>query len=249
MAAARPKSGDIDGVIGRNVRRVRQQRNASQDGLAQALRDAGWLAATDQVLIAVEKGARSLRFGEVLILADVLNAPVAALLDVPEGERVRIGRSVPGSGADLVRRLTEAPHHHGEPSSDWSDLDQARHGSRTSADGRHFGGDESKREAERHVASRLGLTPAEVVQRSYRLWGRTLSDERDARCATRASIDATPRQRATWRGHVTRELLAELRNETAGELDLGAVGDLMDVLEDTVRRRSSQSAEGRKGPR
>jgi transcriptional regulator with XRE-family HTH domain len=249
--AARPSAADVDRVVGRNVRRVREERGASQDGLAQALRDAGWLAASDQVLIAVEKGTRSLRFAEVLLLADVLNVPIAALLEVPPGEWVRVGTRVPTTGPDLVRRLTEAPHQFGEQSNAWSDLEQARRDTQFSASGRHSWGDETKREAERHAASKLGVAPGEVVQRSYRLWGRTLSDERDARCATRASADATARQRATWRGHVTRELLTDLRNDIKGELelDLGAVVGLMDVLEDKVGERSSERARGREGPR
>ncbi len=249
MAAAKPRPGDLDGVIGRNVRRVRLERGASQDDLAQALRDAGWGAATDQVLMSVEKGNRSLRFHEVLLLADVLNVPVAALLEVPDGW-VRLGSRVPESGRDLVRRLTEKPHKYGERSSAWSDLEQARRDAQFSAGARHSFGDESKREAERHAANRLGLAPDEIVRRSYDLWGRTLSDERDGRYGARAPTDASSRQRATLRGHITRELLDELRGVIGREAEeriLGGATEVMDALEDSLERKGKVHASEEEG--
>lgn len=69
-------------------------------------------------------------------------------------------------------------------------------------------GIETTREAERHASQRLGVPVETIVGVSYRLWGRTLSDERDARALT--GPDVTARSRATTRSHVTRSLLEEL---------------------------------------
>ncbi|MEB4208754.1 hypothetical protein [Mycobacterium sp. 94-17] len=58
-------------------------------------------------------------------------------------------------------------------------------------------------EAERRMAKALGVEPFVVEYAAAYLWGRTVSDERDARVAG----DASPQKR----GRVTRQLQAELR--------------------------------------
>lgn len=57
-------------------------------------------------------------------------------------------------------------------------------------------------DAEWRAAARLGLKPAKVRQLAQKLWGTSLTDERDRR-----TNDLRPGKRA----HVTRALLAEIR--------------------------------------
>ncbi|MGW5123278.1 helix-turn-helix domain-containing protein [Streptomyces sp. NPDC004069] len=62
-------------------------------------------------------------------------------------------------------------------------------------------------EATVKAAQRLGWSPQEVDATAHRLWGRSLTAEREAR------IGGAPRTRADQarRGHVTRQLMGELR--------------------------------------
>jgi transcriptional regulator with XRE-family HTH domain len=65
-------------------------------------------------------------------------------------------------------------------------------------------------DAEAKTAARFGVEPILVVRAAHRLWGRGLTDERERRIAERADPDASPRTLQAIRGHVTRELVAEL---------------------------------------
>lgn len=73
-------------------------------------------------------------------------------------------------------------------------------------------------EAEDKAARRLGV-PVEVLREaSEQLWHRRLTDEREARLEARLTEtgEATPRSLQAVRGHVTRELLDELRHTLEG---------------------------------
>ena len=74
-------------------------------------------------------------------------------------------------------------------------------------------------EAEQKAAKRLGVTADDIMAGALYLWGRTLSAERDARAEKQATDDASPRRLQAIRGHVTRDLLNELRPvlETKGD--------------------------------
>lgn len=72
-------------------------------------------------------------------------------------------------------------------------------------------------EAEQRIARRLG-EPREVLTRVYaRLWGRSLSAERDARVADALPPGTDPRTVQAKRGRITRDLMSEveefIRNE------------------------------------
>jgi hypothetical protein len=70
-------------------------------------------------------------------------------------------------------------------------------------------------DAERHAARKLGMTSERLSVAARRRWGRTLSQERDRRLSERTD-DASPRSRQALRGHITRELMAELEEELGG---------------------------------
>jgi transcriptional regulator with XRE-family HTH domain len=227
MAAAKRKATELDAAVGRNVRRIREDLGGTQDQLVQALRASGWEVSAATV-IALERGERKITIEEGLLLADVLNVAFAELLaDDADHPHVRLGSLYPDYGANLRARLTQArlPAKPTAEETTWMELQQRR---RTMGFGTtdtstlesfargslgYTANDEAAREAERHAAERLGISPDEVVRRSYAIWGQTLSDERDARTAERVEPDASHRSRTVVRGHVTRELLAELEKQ------------------------------------
>jgi len=63
-------------------------------------------------------------------------------------------------------------------------------------------------DAETRAARRLRMTPSELRRLAQRLWGRTLDEERDERVARLR--ERGPGVLRALRGHVTRELTAEL---------------------------------------
>jgi hypothetical protein len=70
-------------------------------------------------------------------------------------------------------------------------------------------------DAERHAARKLGTTPERLTIAAIRRWGRTLAEERDHRLNERAG-DVSLRRLQALRGHITRELMAELEDELRG---------------------------------
>jgi hypothetical protein len=67
----------------------------------------------------------------------------------------------------------------------------------------------ASRAAERKAADRLGVTPGELVEAAFDLWGKGLTDERDQR-ATKRTGGLDPTSARTVRGRITRELIVEL---------------------------------------
>jgi hypothetical protein len=65
-------------------------------------------------------------------------------------------------------------------------------------------------EAEQKAAARLDVSVESLQGSAFTLWGRSLPDERDQRVGDRKEVDASARTVQALRGHVTRELLAEL---------------------------------------
>ena len=66
--------------------------------------------------------------------------------------------------------------------------------------------------AEQKAAASLGITPTQVQELAERAWNRDLTTERDARVSERTEDkEVSARSLQALRGHVTRELLNELR--------------------------------------
>jgi hypothetical protein len=68
-------------------------------------------------------------------------------------------------------------------------------------------------DAEQKAARRLRTFPLAVAAAARKRWGRSLTEERDRRVSEHAPADATPRTLQALRGHVSRDLLDELREE------------------------------------
>jgi len=216
MAAAKRKASEVDALIGRNVRYIRDTFSATQDDLAQALRESGWPQASGLIVFTIERGERVVSVEEMFILGDVFNVPATELLhDIGDPEDIRLGTLSPENTKKLRKRLTEKPRKREEEP--WGETQRHRKTEPgvASGTGAAYNALVAAREAESYAAKRLGIPPEEVVRRSFALWEQSLTEERDARTAKRIDPDASPRSRRTVRGHVSRELLAELEEQDA----------------------------------
>src|SRR5262249_61024173 len=99
-------ASDLDAVVGANVRRIRERLGATQDELAQFLRDRGWNDASGVMLVDLERGARKVGLAEVFVLADALNVPVVQLLENDGMLRITSSGGVADSSRGLAERFT-----------------------------------------------------------------------------------------------------------------------------------------------
>lgn len=131
-----------------------------------------------------------------MALANVTGKPVGLSDLVTHPGRVRINREISMRGDELVSAVS------GEPS-DWR-ADDGDFGSLLKAIAvRQAGG-----EAEQRAAQSLGVSGGEFQRLAVQLWGRSYSEERDAR----AGADAN----AQKRGQIARQLKSEMREALKG---------------------------------
>jgi hypothetical protein len=209
-------------LIGGNLQRIRGDR--SQDELA-AMARRGGLPWSRQVISALEAGTRELNLGEVLLLCTAIGASPTDLLAgeeeewvilQPRGEEPSV-LDLPGLGTyTLMGSMAKAM-----PIGDLRNLvsgpKPARAVVKTWAQNRQKFDEStaavtvemaSRHEAELHIARKLGVEPADVARAAVELWGTSLTEERDRRVAVVRQGDG---DRRAIRGHVTRNLIAELR--------------------------------------
>lgn len=222
------KPGRLTTVVVRQLRLLREQHAVRQDDVARAARRRGlkWTRAT---VAALETGRRKLgaeelvllpavlsdSFGRDLQLADLL--PLDALIALP-------GTTIRGDAfRQLLQGQATIPPQPGTPESDQVQAVVRRRefrrrralceriwptaqASEVATAERDAGAD-----AEQKAAHDLGVDPFAIALAARKLWGRSLSDERDRRAADRGSLP--PRRLQARRGHMTRKLLTELRVE------------------------------------
>lgn len=204
-----------------NLKRIREASGRRQDDVAAEARRLG-LTWTRSTVAALETGRRELKIEELValpvILGSALGKPVTALDLYACGDAISLTPAVALSTQELARALSgqrvsvrwlvdeerqrlideELP----ELADILSGFDDATV-ERALVAGRG--------EAEAKAAGSLGVLPGLVGAVAVHLWGRSLSDERDAR----AGSDGDARSLQARRGHATRALLAELRDELA----------------------------------
>lgn len=73
-----------DAVVGAHVRLLREARGMSQAAIAEAMASRGFEGFYPQTVLKIEKGTRSLKFVEGVVLADVLGVGPAELFELPE---------------------------------------------------------------------------------------------------------------------------------------------------------------------
>lgn len=212
-------------VVGENVKRVRTERHVLQEEVASAARNAG-LKWTGVTITQIENGNRSITAEELLLLAIVLDEPLAELLHYPDADieltdtmllPSQVLRALASSGRRVseLHKVDESLQWRPTPNLEW-ELDErileglwrghlypsllsyirVREGARG--------------EAERKAGMQMHGTAAEMAATALRVFGRSLTEERDVRAE--AATKEGKELRAV-RGHITRALLEEVRRE------------------------------------
>lgn len=198
-------------VIGRRVRAMREETGRSQDDLADAARRAGldWTRAS---VASLETGRRGLSAEELILLPlalHYLDGRSHTIAELLEGGPNQVGLPTAAHGTAFLRRLLSGGDA-AEANAFERQMSETGWGDQSDKD---FVTYMAAREAERHVARALGLRAETVAVKALRRWNRGLTEEREARVQERAAKDASSRSVQAVRGHVTRELIQELRDE------------------------------------
>ncbi len=210
MAQRRPKQLDVDAAVGASLRRLREERGWSQDELAGRLRLPTW---TRVQVSRVENGERGVAAEELLAFAVVLAVPVFELLSAGEEYELSVGeRTLPAASVrELLSGRVPKELQRG-PTLDVFGPGGSSRLSLEEIEARRSAGMTPRAEAVTKAARQLGWTPVELEETAYGLWGHGLVAERDSRLAEQLQDDdAGSRRRQALRGHVTRQLLADLR--------------------------------------
>ncbi|WAM17519.1 helix-turn-helix domain-containing protein [Rhodococcus sp. JS3073] len=223
---------DLGRVVGLNSRKLRLDAGATLEQVSQEARKHGWPWSLGRVGD-LESGKVQPTLPTVLALASVLSAvtetPVRLADLVATDATVELSHSLVVEGADLVSavsgepvswRTGGVPERHPERDASlpqlvraagWPEVADAKAELGISTDetlGRVLEALESSSLADRRAAKSLGVDLGVLLAASFRLWGKSLGDEREARVEPDAG-----NQR---RGQVTRQL----RSELAAELGL-----------------------------
>jgi DNA-binding XRE family transcriptional regulator len=196
-------------LIGRRLKELREAAGLRQDDVAGLARRVGW-EWTAATVAAIETGRREVSLAEFLSLpyigrmfpADRQQPRSLAdfVGDAPLGELVGVLLS-----PDILTSRGEVFHLlQGRESTEQSLY------SRGASERRIKARQDTHLDAERKAARRLGVSTESVVRVSRRLWGRTLTEERDERVARAGAAGAKKSTAQALRGHVTRELSSEL---------------------------------------
>lgn len=202
-----------DEVIGAHVRALRETKKASQDDLARRMRFYGFVDWQQGTVSAVERGARRLSVLELAFLAYWGKTEVAWFVETSESIEAnahgqisgrtfsRMWRGRPVAGRELPKPMLARALGLSE---------------RERAAASQAARSKAERQAALRLADDLGaaVTADAVALASVRLWGRSLTDERDARVASQG-IGLSARSVQALRGHVTRALIDELRPSIA----------------------------------
>lgn len=205
-------------VIGRNLRVWREAQGWTQSEVAYRCRTLGadWTQAT---VSAMEAGNRPLELGEFLVLLVALRIPPSDLVAGEGPLRFASTATAPAEAVaaifneeavlgltphlvepvitNALGRAFQAPKrivHDFEARYRHPSFERPPSGQIIAA---------AEQEAERKAARRLGMTPRALTLAAYALWGRSLTDEREQRVG--------PDPNRARRGHVTRQLIEELR--------------------------------------
>jgi transcriptional regulator with XRE-family HTH domain len=208
----------LSAVVASNMRRIRMERGLLQEDIATAARWVGlkWSSVT---VTQIESQSRSLSLDDFLLLPLVLRCPIKELLLTDDKDQlIELGYGtvlsagtvlglvadngpqlrddqvpmLPGLEANLNPKVVDAVVTAGLEGTLLSYL-LVREGARG--------------EAERKAAKTMKVPATEITGYALRLWGRSLTVERDHRAAHQATGE---KENRAIRGHITRSLLNEL---------------------------------------
>lgn len=181
----------IGQVVGVNVRRTLEANGLTQADLAQKSSALGANIKIASVSYLTRGQRHDIGLGELLVLAYLLDASPAALLTSDGGVEL-----VDGVTAPVAVFLSE----------DVPALEMAP--------GRRYAVENvaaaPPSDADARTAARRGLSSEEVRVLAVARWGRTLTEEREARLAAAVHPNASAFTRRSRRGHITRQLMTEL---------------------------------------
>ena len=206
------QSRSLEEVIGQRVRELREERGQTQDEVATALRRFGFENVTRRTIAKLEAGERGpFTFRDIYALAGFFRLRPAELVSARGLIRIAEGAEVP---APALRAALggSVPDVRGLGAERWplARFKGLRLRQAVEAAGHTRG------EAETKAAARLKVEPIDVAVAAARRYGRSLTEERDARLAGRVKDTEADRETLrAHRGHVTRELLDEMRKELA----------------------------------
>jgi transcriptional regulator with XRE-family HTH domain len=210
-------------VIGARIRARRDELELSQDELARRTSRMG-LSFTRSVIDSIERGMRELQLHELVVLLAMLEIDLGTLLD--GAGLIRLDDNAAVEGDSLVGHLLRQDpivvqrDAIARPATVAAVAEVPTPTIVSGQEGRvTFTGSELTITvtgiAEEKAARKLGVSSDTVIDDARRLWGRSLTDERDARVKERAPGETSPRTVQALRGHVTRVLLEDLRKEIA----------------------------------
>ncbi|MFI1422752.1 helix-turn-helix transcriptional regulator [Streptomyces sp. NPDC020731] len=203
-------------ALGRRLQELREAQELTAEQVAQTAQRLG-LSWHRPTVGQIEKGKRGISGVELLLLPVIYGQPLRELL--PEGavwltdEAAARRSSILANLNDPIQGANMAP---GQWHLKGFDMDETmRQVERLVVQTMARWPAGAKRnptpdEAEGKAAKRLDTTPEYVAYAARELWGRSLTEERDARLSDRATAPETPRALQSARGHITRGLLTEL---------------------------------------
>lgn len=202
-------------LIGQWVRQIRQAAGKRQDEIALAARVGYGLAWTRATIAAIETGKRNLLAEEFALLFAALKT-AGCKLDV-DTERQRLLREVTEFRSNQRLREILAP---GEERLKrvgsiwkriWPETWKSAHATnRPSFKQIREVENDASGDAEQKAAAKLQVLPLAVAIAARRLWGKSLTQERDSRLLQEVSPNTDQKTLQALRGHVTRELLKQL---------------------------------------
>ncbi len=204
-------------ALGHQLRRVRESAGATAEALAGMSRFVGlhWDRST---VTRIELGQRQVTAAELFALAVLYGKPVAELLP---NEPCQVTPELAGT-PEAFRRILTGPSPRGGfqfGAGFWNEFDRAKSNMIQLArdvDAKYPGvpgmeildaARHAKDEATTKAAKKLNVEPLDVAIASVQTFSRSLTEERDARVGDAGTM----RARQAKRGHVTRQLLDELR--------------------------------------
>jgi transcriptional regulator with XRE-family HTH domain len=200
-------------VLARRLVALRTEHGLTQDDVARFARRDGldWSRAT---VASIENGRRPISLGEMLVLSLGFDIDLADWFDdLPADRPVRLTENPkkPGMYADIAPGALHAAfvatdEGQWRAAACW-DSPRTRPGT---SDMDVLRAEIAAGEAEENLARAIGIEPMELVNRSFALWGRTLTEQRD-RLVDEQGGNRPPTSIQARRGHVTRQLLQELQ--------------------------------------
>lgn len=192
VANAMGQATDFASAVGERVRHGRSRSGRTQDQVASAARYLG-LPWSQQTVAQIERGTRAVSLPEFLLLPTVIGTGRAADY-LPETGRIAVS---PGFAVDaeVLRGLWR-----GQPRTIGESEDVDPRSIQLVPD-----------QVERKAAARLGQTPFAAMEIARFLYDVRLAEERDRRVRSRVARGSAAATTRAVRGHVTRELLEEVR--------------------------------------